>query len=260
MSDAMLHTIKLPYPDKGDRTVWVYVPSHNDGEKLHVVYMTDGQNLFNENSTPHGSWEVVKAVENEQKNGVGGAVIVGIDNGNVWRDSELTPNSVGEVQHRDMLCEDFKPEGEIFDGFLMNTVIPYVENNFPVCTDRQRVAVCGSSSGGLMSFFSAVEHHEKFGYAGVFSPAFLCYTRVDWEKYLQNKIAGNMPYLYIYTGNGDELEEMIFESTEKLYELLEQSFYPYDRMNEVILFENQHNEKAWREIFPDFLHTFLSRL
>ena len=59
-------------------------------------------------------------------------------------------------------------------------------------------------------------------------------------------------YLYIYTGNGDELEEMIFESTEMLYELLEESFYPYDRMNEVILFENAHNEKSWREIFPDF--------
>ena len=74
------------------------------------------------------------------------------------------------------------------------------------------------------------------------------------------EIVENMPYLYIYTGNGDELEEMIFESTEMLYELLEESFYPYDRMNEVILFENAHNEKSWREIFPDFLHTFLSRL
>ena len=79
-------------------------------------------------------------------------------------------------------------------------------------------------------------------------------------KYLSTKIVENMPYLYIYTGNGDELEEMIFESTEMLYELLEESFYPYDRMNEVILFENAHNEKSWREIFPDFLHTFLSRL
>ena len=173
MADAKLHTIKLPYPDKGDRNVWVYVPSHSDGEKLPVVYMTDGQNLFDDNSTPHGSWEVAKAVENEQKSGVGNAVIVGIDNGNAWRDSELTPKSIGEVQNLEMFCEDFKPEGEIFDNFLMNTVIPYVENNFPVCTDRQNVAVCGSSSGGLMSFFSAFEHPEKFGYAGVFSPAFL---------------------------------------------------------------------------------------
>lgn len=75
MVDAKLHTIKLPYPDKDDRTVWVYVPSHSDGEKLPVVYMTDGQNLFDDNSTPHASWEVIKAVENEQKSGVGNAVI-----------------------------------------------------------------------------------------------------------------------------------------------------------------------------------------
>lgn len=88
MADAKLHTIKLPYPDKGDRNVWVYVPSHSYGEKLPVVYMTDGQNLFDDNSTLHGSWEVAKAVENEQKSGVGNAVIVGIDNGNAWRDSE----------------------------------------------------------------------------------------------------------------------------------------------------------------------------
>lgn len=49
MADAKLHTIKLPYPDKDDRTVWVYVPSHSYGEKLPVVYMTDGQNLFDDN-------------------------------------------------------------------------------------------------------------------------------------------------------------------------------------------------------------------
>ena len=160
----------------------VYVPSHSDGEKLPVVYMTDGQNLFDDNSTPHGSWEVVKAVENEQKIGVGNAVIVGIDNGNAWRDSELTPKSIGEVQHLEMLCEDFKPEGEIFDNFLMNTVIPYVENNFPVCTDRQNVAVCGSSSGGLMSFFSAFEHPEN----SVMQVYFLLHFSVTQERIGRN--------------------------------------------------------------------------
>ena len=86
--------------------------------------MTDGQNLFDDNSTPHGSWEVVKAVENEQKSGVGNAVIVGIDNGNAWRDSELTPKSIGEVQHLEMFCEDFKPEGEIFDNFCRKIFRP----------------------------------------------------------------------------------------------------------------------------------------
>ena len=52
---------------------------------------------------------------------------------------------------------------------------------------------------------------------------------------------------------------MIFDSVEMMYDLLCDIGYPYDKMNEVVLAENEHNEKAWREIFPDFLHTFLSR-
>lgn len=260
MTNSEFHTVNLPFPDKGDRRVWIYVPEHNENEKLPVVYMTDGQNLFDDNATPFGSWEVVKAVENEMKNGLSGAVIVGIDNGNVYRDSELTPKSIGKIQHREYFNDIFTPQGEIFDDFLMNTVVPYVEENFLVRTDRSGRAVCGSSSGGLMSFFTGVEHSVFFSYIGAFSPAFLCYTSDDWRKYLMNKMTDNMPYLYIYCGNGDELERVIFEGTEMMYDLLPETGYPYDMMNEVILFENEHNEKAWREIFPDFLHTFLSDL
>lgn len=256
--NAKIDTVSLPYPERGERTVWVYVPKHNDNDFLPVIYMTDGQNLFDENATPYGSWKVIKAVEQEQANGSLGAVIVGIDNGNIWRDSELTPKCIGEVQLRHMLADNFTPEGEVFDRFMIDTVIPYIESNYPVKTDRKNVAVCGSSSGGLMAFFSGIEHSDKFGFVGAFSPAFLCYTESDWRKYLLNKIDGNKPYLYIYTGSGDELEQMIFQSVELIYDLLPETGYPYDMLNEVVLFENQHNEKAWAEIFPNFLHTFLN--
>lgn len=255
MTESKLHTTFLPFPEKDDRKVWIYVPQHNENKKLPVIYMTDGQNLFDENSTPFGSWDVISAVQNEDKK----AIIVGIDNGNVYRDSELTPKSIGKVQHRELLNDIFTPQGEIFDDFLLNTVIPYVESNFPVKTERKFTAVCGSSSGGLQAFFSGVEHSDKFGFIGAFSPAFLCYTEDDWRGYLLQKITTDMPYIYIYTGNGDELEGMIFESVEMMYDLLPETGYPYDMMNEVILFENEHNEKAWREIFPDFLHTFLNK-
>lgn len=257
MINAEIYTELLPYPGRGERKVWIYVPKHNDGDTLPVVYMTDGQNLFDDNATPYGSWEVVKAVEQEQKNGLSGAVIVGIDNGNIWRDSELTPKCIGEIQLRHMLADNFTPEGEMFDDFVMNTVIPYVESHYPVKTDRNNTAVCGSSSGGLMAFYLGIEHSEKFSIVGAFSPAFLCYTESDWRKYLINKITGEMPYMYIYTGSGDELEQMIFESVEMMYDLLPEAGYPYHMMNEIILFEKPHNEAAWREMFPDFLHTYL---
>ena len=258
MINSKLHTISLPYPDKEDRRVWVYVPTHNEGDVLPVIYMLDGQNLFEELPYEFGCWDVVSAIEEEQKNGSTGVVIVGIDNGNIYRDSELTPKCIGEIQHRNLLNEQFTPEGEIFDDFMMNTVVPYIQKNFPVSTQRRYNAVCGSSSGGLQAFYAGVEHSEKFSFIGAFSPAFLIYTREDWQKYLFEKITDDVPYLYIYTGCGDELEQMIFDSVEMMYDLLPETGYPYHMMNEVILFEKEHNESAWKEIFKDFLHTFLN--
>lgn len=259
MCKAKLNEILLPYPDKGDRKIWVYVPQHEEGEVLPVIYMTDGQNLFDDNSTPYGCWNVIGAVEEEQKNGMQGAVIVGIDNGNIYRDSELTPKSIGEVLHTDLLNEIFKPEGESFDSFLMNTVIPYIQLNYPISRDKQFTAICGSSSGGLQAFFEGIEHSDCFSAIGALSPAFLLYSKTDWKNYLLNKLSDDVPYLYIYSGANGEEEQMIFDSVEMMYDLLCELEYPFDKLNEVVLTENTHNEKAWREIFPDFLHTFLFR-
>lgn len=257
MNNSVLNKIYLPYPEKGDRAVWVYVPHHNDGEKLPVIYMADGQNLFEEISALYGCWNVEKAVEQEIVQTGKPCVIVGIDNGNQWRDNELTPNSIGTVIMPESMENYTKSEGEIFDNFLMNTVVPFVEKNFPVRTDKNGMAVCGSSSGGLQAFFAGIEHSNRFSFVGAFSPAFLLYSEESWRSYLLSKIRDDMPYVYIYTGNGDELEQQIFESVEMLYDLLPEVFYPFDKMNEVILFENCHNENAWAEVFPDFLHTFL---
>ena len=258
MINSAFNTVFLPYPDKDDRQVWIYVPQHQENIKLPVVYMTDGQNLFENIPTEFGCWNVISTVEKEQQNGSSGAVIVGIDNGNEFRDNELTPKSIGKVIGDNLMNNYSAPEGDIFDSFLMNTVIPYVEQNYPVKTERENVSICGSSSGGLQAFFSGIEHSEKFAFVGALSPAFLLYDRADWQKYLLSKIKAQMPYLYIYTGNGDELEQLIFESVEMMYDLLPEIDYPYDMMNEVILFENGHNEKAWCEIFKDFLHTALN--
>ena len=139
MVNSELKTFTLPFPnERGERKIWVYIPSHSEDEKLPVIYMTDGQNLFDEESTEYGSWNVISAVENEQNNTGLSAVIVGIDNGNIYRDSELTPKCIGEIQHRDFFNDIFSPEGEVFDGFLTDTVIPYIENNFPVKKNKER--------------------------------------------------------------------------------------------------------------------------
>lgn len=259
MKDSKLYEIFLPYPDMPDRRVRVFVPAHGEGELLPVIYMTDGQNLFDEESAAWGCWHTMEAVENERVNGLGAAVIVGIDHGGKNRDNELTPAGIGEVVNVADMDNFTAPEGEVFDRFVTGVVMPYIEENFPVKKGRKFTAFCGSSSGGLQSIFTGLEHRDRFSMLGVFSPAMLLYREEDIRGWLLKNLSGELPYIYLYTGNGDELEGRIFVSTELTYDILTELGYPYDLLNEVVMLEYRHNEQAWEEIFRDFLHTFIYR-
>ena len=257
MKLAELFELYLPYPGKDDRRVRVYVPAHGEGEELPVIYMTDGQNLFDEETSTWGCWHTREAVEAERIASGKAAIIVGIHNDNIWRDNELTPASRGKLVTAADMANYTASEGELFDSFVMDTVKPYIESHFPVKPGRESTAFCGSSSGGLQAFFTALSHPEAFTISGVFSPAFLLYSPDDIRRWIGEVLTDEPPYLYIYTGAGDELEQRIFAGTEATCDILTE-IYPPELFTEIILLENKHNEAAWAEVFPDFLHTFLS--
>lgn len=48
MKNEELVKLSFNYPEGQSRTVRVFVPEHEDGETLPVIYMTDGQNLFDD--------------------------------------------------------------------------------------------------------------------------------------------------------------------------------------------------------------------
>ena len=60
-------TLLLPYPGREDRKVRVFIPAHEEGEKLPVIYMTDGQNLFDVESSGFGCWYTREAVRDERE-------------------------------------------------------------------------------------------------------------------------------------------------------------------------------------------------
>ena len=263
MIQEQIVTLTLPYAF-GDKRVRVYVPAHEEGETFPVVYMTDGQNLFEDTDVQYGCWYTREAVAQERKLSGQAAIIVGIHNDEspLQRANELTPQSIGTVRlHPDMPEEEkmkIKPAGEVFDDFVVNTVMPAVEAQFPVEKGRTATAFCGSSSGGLQSYFTALSHPDKFCAAGVFSPALLFYSPEDMRRWIQSIMRENMPYLYFYMGGGDPLEQQLALGLDMTYDIL-MDYYPPERMTEVILPDRKHHESAWAPIFKDFLHTFLAR-
>ena len=255
-----LFELSFPYYTGRNRRVRVYVPEHEEAERLPVVYMTDGQNLFEDNNPGQfGCWYTREAVKE-----VGKAVIVGIHNDEspIQRTRELTAKSIGALCFPDEMPEFIRksiiPEGELFDDFAVNTVMPEIEKRFPVQKGRNAAAFCGSSSGGLQAYFTALSHSEKFCMSGVFSPTFPLYSVGDIVGWTASRLSGSEPYLYIYSGAVGEPEEEICRSTQAVYDSITE-IYPAERLNEVILFDQPHNESAWATIFRDFLHTFLMR-
>lgn len=93
---AELVSLHLPYRG-GEKLVRVYLPRRRKGEKLPVVYMTDGQSVFDEESNPLGCWHTREAVEAERDASGRSAIIVGIhsDPNPMLRTAELTPASIG---------------------------------------------------------------------------------------------------------------------------------------------------------------------
>ena len=252
-----LTTLSLPYPGRGERPVRVYVPAHEEGETFPVIYMTDGQNLFDKESSSFGCWYTREAVAAEREKTGRAAVIVGIHNDNPLRECELSPGCIGEFQGPEELKLSFHPSGEVFLDFVVRTVMPAVEARFPVRTGRANTAFCGSSCGGMMAFFAVLSHPELFCAGGVLSPAFLIFSRDDMDRWIHSVLGPQRPFLYLYTGAGDELEKHICESEQWTREILADC-YPDRLIKEVVQPEQPHHEVAWESIFRDFLHLFLT--
>lgn len=250
-----LVTLRLPFPGREDRTVRVYVPSRREGERFPVIYMSDGHNLFDKETSGFGCWYTREAVREERKQTGMGAIIVGIHNDHPYRMDDLTPATIGKLAS-DAVREEINPKGEDFADFLVHTVMPTVQSRFPVLTGRVNTAFCGSSAGGMMAFYLALRYSELFSDVGVLSPAFLLYKEDDLMRWISSSVSGQMPFLYLYAGAGDPLEKDICESFCHVCQYLHQC-YPRNLLFEKILPGQTHHEDAWEPEFRDFLHRFL---
>lgn len=242
-------------------TIWTppgYI-ANDKSKKYAVLYAIDGQNMFgsiaNDPNCAAVEWEADENVISLMSNGADGVIVVGIDDATSNRDSELTPD-LGPVIPEESASFRVRT-GEYYSNFVVNKVMPYVEANFNVSTDRKLTGIIGSSSGGLESFYIGMEHMDKFGYIGALSPAFLLFNESVWSSYLNKLDFSNkeiLPRVYFYSGAYDDgLEHRIAPFTKKMPEWLESRGYPGEKMMLDIDEAARHNESYWRLYFQPAL-------
>jgi predicted alpha/beta superfamily hydrolase len=232
VTEFTLHASKLGR----DKTIWVYLPYNYEesGERYPVIYMHDGQNVFNHAESPKREWYVedkLNVLHSE-------AIIVGIEHGgSTHRIDELTPykNDGYGGGHADDYLD-----------FLLNELKPYVDDNYRTLTDAVNTTIFGSSVGGLISFYALLKFPDVYGNAGVFSPSFWFSEEIfDLIKSV-NSISGR---IYLMAGD-HESKDMIpdLERMERL--ILERIAHP-SQLYKKIVHGGHHNEKLWRHEFAD---------
>jgi predicted alpha/beta superfamily hydrolase len=149
------------------RTLLLYLPpsyGENPLKRYPVLYMHDGQNLFNAATSAFGTeWQVDEHVNSAIASGqMDEVIVVGIYN-NANRIWEYTP------------CCDPQYGGggaDTYERFLIDTVKPYVDQHFRTLPGKDTTAVMGSSLGGLLSFYIARRNPTVFAKAGCLSSSF----------------------------------------------------------------------------------------
>ncbi len=250
--------LNMDYPGGYKKRIWIWTPADYKatGDKFRTIYLTDGQNLFDDDHEDgYGGWEVTDAVESMMSNGGRGVIIVGIESTGARRDTELTPN-IGALNPALSAsdAQSFKDgKGIQFADFVANTVMPYVQQNYNSSAASCDNMVAGSSSGGLEAFYIGMEYNDKFGMIGALSPAFLLFDDNVWNSYLSkfDLTSADMPKLYLFNGNSanDSLERNLKTFCDEMYDRLSNA--GYKNMTYVVEDDYKHTEAHWRAVFPD---------
>lgn len=224
------------------RRVWVYLPEdYCDGnnKKYPVLYMHDGQNVFDDATSYSGEWGLDEFLDSTslQK-----CIVVAIDHGGNKRMNEYNPYDNDRFG---------KGEGDLYVDFLAKTLKPFIDASFRTRKDHEDTYIAGSSMGGLISFYAVLKYPKVFGNAGVFSPAFWTTHGkiIDAIKEKGSKVKGKV---YFYAGK-QEGESMVSDMLRAFEEMTSVS---KAKMTSVIRDDGKHNEPTWRKEFPLF-YSFL---
>jgi len=155
--------------------VWCPPGYGSSSSRYRVLYMHDGQNLFDP-STAYGGvdWGMDEAIVSMMSSGeIPGFIVVGIWNCGEKRWREYMPQKATE--NNSVLMATFiktaggEPWSDNYLRFLVEEVKPFVDENYRTQTGQPDTFVMGSSMGGLISLYALEQYPHIFSGAGCVS-------------------------------------------------------------------------------------------
>lgn len=226
------------------RKVWLYLPpSYRFTQKKYpVLYMHDGQNVFDDYTSGFGEWGVDECLDSLMRNGKDECMVVAVDNG---------PQRLNEYNPLDN-ARFGAGEGKAYADFLSATLKPFIDAHYRTLKDRTNTIIAGSSMGGLISYYTQLAYPDVFGKAGVFSPAFWTAPGIIAVTDSLAKKANGKFFFYMGGLEGTEYMTDMYDVMQQLGTGSSALIYSVTDP------EGKHNEAAWRKWFPEFFRFMMA--
>lgn len=228
------------------RRIWVYLPPDYETSEIDypVLYMQDGQNVFDAATSFVGEWEVDETLNSLHAEGDPGIIVVAIDNGGPMRIDEYTPWT-----HPDYGGGD----GQVYVNFLIDDLKPFIDSNYRTLPDRENTGIMGSSLGGLISTYAGIAHQNVFSKVGSFSPSYW----FSQEAYTQVSSTGKQADMRIYQLMGTQEGAGAVDNMFAMEDTLHLAGFDFDEVLSVEKADGQHSEWFWaREFEAAYLWLF----
>lgn len=233
--------------------VWLppdYDDEKNRGELYPVLYLNDGQNLFETVSAFGGvEWQVDETADRLIRAGsIPPMIIVGIDNAGKDRIREYMP-------HRSMNPVMLRAQGKYYPDFLTKEVMPFVEGRYRVATGPENTGLGGSSLGALIALYTAIARPGLVERLLIESPSLWVSNR---QIIKDSRTVREWPErIFLAVGTAEagtpEKSRKVVDDVRQLEAIVRRAVLSEKRLRLVIREGAGHNEAAWAERFPDAL-------
>ena len=251
------------------RQVYVWLPDgYSPREKYPVLYMHDGQMLFDDTWTWNGQeWQVDEVMGKLIAEGtIPPAIVVGVAHGNnrfgeyfpekVLGYLDSVPAASASAQALDYMlsfCDVY--EADEYLRFLTTELKPFIDSRYSTLPDREHTFIAGSSMGGLISMYALCEYPDVFGGAACMSTHLPMITSADYARaahisqtvfdaflrYLSDHLPAAGSRL-LYTDRGDSTLDALYP--------------PYQNRLDSLLTSRGWTAPDWQtRVFPGATHT-----
>jgi predicted alpha/beta superfamily hydrolase len=252
------------------RNIDVWLPKgYNTTEKYAVIYMHDGQMLFDANTTWNKqAWEVDEVAGKLNAEGkVKKFIVVGIWNIAAKRHPEYFPQKpyesltavqkdtvTAQLQKAGRTKEVFKPYSDLYLKFLVTELKPFIDKRFATAPDKDNTFIAGSSMGGLISLYAICEYPQVFGAAACISTHWPGIFAVEnnpipdaFYAYMRKQLPDPKTHR-IYFDYGDQTLDALYPPLQKRADavMTEKGFSAAHWTTQFFPGKN-HSEEAWSE-------------